>query len=108
MQSGKPIPLVRPMFERFKRVRQEKAIREALTAGFGKRGLDLRPSIRLSSGQWRWRRSRAGACKNREGFARIAAKVAEQDDLPHELKRELVIKAYAAYGERLGREASKK
>jgi hypothetical protein len=32
---------VRPMFERLKRARQEKAIREALTAEFGKRGLDF-------------------------------------------------------------------
>ena len=36
-----------------------------------------------------------------EGFKRVAATIAEQDDLSHELKRELVVRAYAARGERL-------
>jgi hypothetical protein len=97
------------MFERLKRARQEKAIREALTAEFGKRGLDFASFDPTIQRTMEMAALASGSVQEQiEGFARIAAKIAEQDDLPHELKRELVIKAYAAYGERLGKEASKK
>jgi hypothetical protein len=42
-----------------------------------------------------------------ESFTRVTAKIAEQDDLSHELKRELVVRAYAELGERLSKEASR-
>src|SRR5688500_5538242 len=97
------------MFGRSKRARQEKAIREALTAEFGKQGLDFEsfdPTVRrtmviaaLASGSVQ---------EQIDAFARVAAKIAEQDDLPQELKRELVVRAYAELGERLDNEASKK
>jgi hypothetical protein len=90
------------MFGRFRRARQETAIREALTAEFGKQGLDFPsfdPTIQrtmvtaaLASGSVQ---------KQVEGFTRVAAKIAEQDDLSQELKRELVVRAYADFGERL-------
>ena len=97
------------MFGRSKRSRQEKAIREALTAEFGKQGLDFEsfdPTIQrtmviaaLASGSVQ---------EQIDAFARVAAKIAEQDDLSPELKRELVVRAYAELGERLDNEASKK
>ena len=90
------------MFRRFKHARQETAIREALTAEFGKQGLDFAsfdPTIQrtmvmaaLASGSVQ---------KQVEVFTRVTAKIAEQDDLSHELKRELVVRAYADFGERL-------
>jgi hypothetical protein len=39
-----------------------------------------------------------------DAFARVGAKIAEQDDLPHDLKRELVVRAYAEFGARPGAE----
>jgi hypothetical protein len=97
------------MFGRSKRARQEKAIREVLTAEFGKQGLDFEsfdPTIQ--------RTMVIAALASRsvqeqiDAFARVAAKIAEQDDLSQELKRELVVRAYAELGERLDNEASKK
>jgi hypothetical protein len=97
------------MFGRFKRARQEKAVQQALTAEFGKRGLDFAsfdPTIQrtmvmaaLTSGSVQ---------EQIDGFARVAAKIAQQDDLPQELKRQLVVRAYAELGERLSKEAGKK
>ena len=97
------------MFAFLKRPRKEEAVRQALAVEFTKVGLDFTsfdPTIQrtmvlaaLASGSVQ---------KQVEGFTRVTAKIAEQDDLSHELKREeLVVRAYAELGERLSKEASK-
>ena len=92
------------MIASFKRARQEKAVRQALTAEFGQQGLDFAsfdPTI-----QWTMVMAAlaSGSVQEQiEGFKRVAAKIAEQDDLSHELKRELVVRAYEAHGERLAK-----
>ena len=91
------------MFGRFKRARQETAIREALTAEFGKQGLDFAsfdPTIQRTMVM-------AALASGSAGFTRVTAKIAGQDDLSHELKRELVVRAYAEFGERLEREENR-
>ena len=90
------------MFAFLKRPRKEEAVRQALAVEFTQVGLDFAsfdPTIQrtmviaaLASGSVQ---------EQIDAFARVAAKIAEQDELPHELKRQLVVRAFADYGERL-------
>jgi hypothetical protein len=92
------------MFGRFKRAGQEKLIRKALIVEFAKRGLDFASFDPIIQRTMVMAALASGSVQQQiDGFARVAAKIAAQDDLPHELKRDLVVKAYAAYGERLGK-----
>ena len=78
----------------------EKHIREALTAAFKRRGVDLAeldPSIRLTMVAAAFS---TGVEEQIEAFTRLAG-VAEQFDLPDDLRRELAIKAYRSYAENL-------
>ena len=78
----------------------EKHIREALTAAFKRRGVDLAEfnanirSIMVAAA------FSTGAEEQVEAFIRLA-RVAEQFDLPDDLRRELAVKAYRSYGESL-------
>jgi glycine cleavage system regulatory protein len=77
----------------------EKHIREALTAAFKRRGVDLAQfdasirSIMVAAA------FSTGVEEQVEAFIRLA-RVAEQFDLPDDLRRELAVKAYRSYGER--------
>ena len=71
----------------------EKHIREALTAAFKRRGVDLAeldPSIRSIMVAAAFS---TGVEEQVEAFIRLA-RVAEQFDLPDDLRRELAVKAY--------------
>ena len=78
----------------------EKHIREALTAAFKRRGVDLAEfdasirSIMVAAA------FSTGVEEQVEAFIRLA-RVAEQFDLPDDLRRELAVKAYRSYGESL-------
>ena len=78
----------------------EKHIREALTAAFKRRGVDLAQfdasirSIMVAAA------FSTGVEEQVEAFIRLA-RVAEQFDLPDDLRRELAVKAYRSYGESL-------
>ena len=78
----------------------EKHIREALTAAFKRRGVDLAEfdasirSIMVAAA------FSTGVEEQVEAFIRLA-RVAEQFDLPDDLRRELAVKAYRSYGENL-------
>ena len=78
----------------------EKHVREALTAAFKRRGVDLAeldPSIRSTMVAAAFS---TGVEEQVEAFIRLA-RVAEQFDLPDDLRRELAVKAYRSYGESL-------
>ena len=78
----------------------EKHIREALTAAFKRRGVDLAEfdasirSIMVAAA------FSTGVEEQVEAFIRLA-RVAEQFDLPDDLRRELAVKAYRSYAESL-------
>jgi transcriptional regulator NrdR family protein len=78
----------------------EKHIREALTAACKRRGVDLAEfdasirSIMVAAA------FSTGVEEQVEAFIRLA-RVAEQFDLPDDLRRELAVKAYRSYGESL-------
>jgi hypothetical protein len=92
------------MFGRFKRARQQKAIRQALTAEFAKRGLDFASFDAIIQRTMLTAAVASGSVQEQvESFARVAAKISERHDLPDDLRRELVVKAYAEFGERLGK-----
>jgi hypothetical protein len=68
----------RPMFGRFKRARQETAIREALTAEFGKQGLDFASfDLTIQRTMVMGALASGSVQKQVEGFTRVAAKIAE-------------------------------
>ena len=76
----------------------EKHIREALTASFKRRGVDLAEldaSIRSNMVAAAFS---TGVEEQVEAFIRLA-RVAEQFDLPDDLRRQLAVKAYRTYGE---------
>ena len=78
----------------------EKHIREALIAAFKRRGVDLAeldPSIRSTMVAAAFS---TGVEEQVAAFARFA-RVAEQFDLPDDLRRELAVKAYRSYAESL-------
>jgi len=78
----------------------EKHIREALTAAFKRRGVDLAeldPSIRSIMVAAAFS---TGVEEQVEAFTRLA-RVAEQFDLPDDLRREVAVKAYRSYAESL-------
>ena len=78
----------------------EKHIREALTAALKRRGVDLAEfdasirSIMVAAA------FSTGVEEQVEAFTRLA-RVAEQFDLPDDLRRELAVEAYRSYGESL-------
>jgi hypothetical protein len=79
---------------------REKHVREALTAAFSKRGVDLAnldPSIQSTMVA---AALSTGAEEQVERFARVAT-IAAQFDLAGDLKREMVVNAYAAYAKTL-------
>ena len=76
----------------------EKHVREALTAAFKRRGVDLAeldPSIRSTMVAAAFS---TGVEEQVAAFARFA-RVAEQFDLPDDLRRQVAIKAYSSYAE---------
>ena len=76
----------------------EKHIREALIAALKRRGVDLAeldPSVRSIMVAAAFS---TGVEEQVEAFTRLA-RVAEQFDLPDDLRRELAVKAYRSYGE---------
>jgi hypothetical protein len=79
---------------------REKHVREALTAAFDKRGVDLAnldPSIQSTMVA---AALSTGVEEQVERFARVAT-IAAQFDLAGDLKREMVVNAYAAYAKTL-------
>jgi len=78
----------------------EKHIREALTVAFKRRGVDLAeldPSIRSTMVTAAFS---TGVEEQVEAFTRLA-RVAEQFDLPDDLRRQVAVKAYSSYAESL-------
>src|SRR3954470_23156982 len=78
----------------------EKHIREALTVAFKRRGVDLAeldPSIRSTMVAAAFS---TGVEEQVEAFTRLA-RVAEQFDLPDDLRRQVAVKAYSSYAESL-------
>jgi hypothetical protein len=74
----------------------EKHIREALTVAFKRRGVDLAeldPSIRSTMVT---AALSTGVEEQVEAFTRLA-RVAEQFDLPDDLRRQVAVKAYSSY-----------
>ena len=88
------------MLTTFRLGSNEKHIREALTAAFKRRGVDLAQfdasirSIMVAAA------FSTGVEEQVEAFIRLA-RVAEQFDLPDDLRREMAVKAYRSYGESL-------
>ena len=79
---------------------REKHVREALTAALSQRGVDLAnldPSIQSTMVA---AALSTGAEEQVERFARVA-RIAAQFDLAGDLKREMVVNAYAAYAKTL-------
>ena len=78
----------------------EKHIREALAAAFKRRGVDLaelNPSIRSIMVAASFS---TGVEEQVEAFNRLA-RVADQFDLPDDLRRQVAVKAYRSYAESL-------
>ena len=78
----------------------EKHVREALTAAFKRRGVDLAeldPSIRSTMVAAAFS---TGVEEQVEAFTRLA-RVAQQFDLPDDLRRQVAVKAYSSYAESL-------
>ena len=74
----------------------EKHVREALTAAFKRRGVDLAeldPSIRSTMVA---AAVSTGVEEQVEAFTRLA-RVAEQFDVPDDLRRQVAVKAYSSY-----------
>ena len=93
------------MLATFKFGSNEKHVREALTAAFGKRGVDLRDLDPIIQSTMVAEALSTGAEEQVERFARVA-NIAEQFDIPDDLKREMVIKAYASLLQRASRTPS--
>jgi len=78
----------------------EKHVREALTAAFKKRGVDLAGLDTIIQTTMVAAALSTGVEEQVERLARVA-RIAEQFDLSASLKREMVVKAYASYAESL-------
>jgi hypothetical protein len=90
------------MLATFKFGSHEKHVREALTAAFKKRGVDLGELDPILQSTMVAAALSTGAEEQVERFARVA-KIAEQFDIPDDLKREMVVKAYASLLQRASR-----
>jgi hypothetical protein len=93
------------MLATFKFCSNEKHVREDLTAAFSKRGVDLRDLDPIIQSTMVAEALSTGAEEQVERFARVA-QIAEQFDIPDDLKREMVIKAYASLLQRASRTRS--
>jgi hypothetical protein len=86
------------MLATFRFASNEKHVREALTAAFKRRGVNLAeldPSIRSTMVAAAFS---TGVEEQIEAFTRFA-RVAEQFDLPDDLRRQVAVKAYTSYAE---------